>query len=80
MSLAPLSGSFFELEIGRDRLDLGAAQIHRIEIEPQPIQQRQTADDDERGDDEDRHAVAFEKVVDRRQQRIAERRPARSAA
>ena len=69
-----------EVEIGRDRLDLGAAQIHRIEIEPQPVQQRQARRDDAKRDDDDRDAVARQKTVDRRQRRRSRAAPARPAA
>ena len=61
-----------QLKIGRDRLGLGAAQIDRIEIEPQPIEQRQSPDDNERGDNEDRDAMPGEEIIDRRQDGIAE--------
>ena len=62
-----------ELKIGRDQFDVAIAQVHRIEIEPQPIKQRRRAENDERGDDEDRHAMALEEIVDRREECVAER-------
>ena len=52
--LAPPAWSVSSCKIGRDRFDVRIAQIHRIEIEPQPIEQRRRAEDDERGHDEDR--------------------------
>ena len=50
-----------EIEIGRDRFRLRVAQIDRIEVEPQPIEQRQAGDHHQRGADDDRDALALEK-------------------
>ena len=62
----------FELEIGRDRLGRLAAQIHRIEIELQPKQQRQASRDRQQRHDQDRHAMPFQETVDRRQHGVTE--------
>ena len=62
-----------QVEIGRDRFDLGAAQIDRIEIETQMREQRQAGDRDQQRHDDDRHAMLLEKAVDRRERRVAER-------
>ena len=65
-------GIVLQRQIGRDRFGMGAAQIDRIEIKSQPIQQRQSGGDHDRGHDQDRDAMPLEEAIDRRQRRIAE--------
>src|SRR5581483_11068712 len=74
LDIVGAAGSFLlQLQIGGDRFDVAVAEIHRIEIETQPQQEGTGADDDERGHDEDRRAMALEKVINRSEEPVAER-------
>ncbi len=55
-----------QLQKRRNRFDFGASQIERIEVELQPIQQRQTGRDHEPGTDNDRDAVPFHEPINGR--------------
>ena len=46
-----------QIEEGRDQFDLRAAQIDRVEVKLQIVEQRQPAERDHRGADDDRNAV-----------------------
>ena len=61
-----------QIEEGRDRFDLRAAQIERIEVELQAIQQRQPGRDHEPGADDDRNAMPLHEAVDRRERLVAQ--------
>src|SRR5215831_11884585 len=63
--VGPDCGIALELEEGRNRLDLGAAQVERVEIELHPVEQRQAGGDHQRGADDDRNAAAFHEAFDR---------------
>ena len=61
-----------QVEIGRDRFDLRTAQVHRIEVEPQVVQQRQAGDGKAQRRNDDGDSVAFQKIVDRGEHRESE--------
>ena len=71
--IRPGGGIAPQVEIGRDQFDFGTAEIHRVEIEAEEIEQRQAGDGDAERRDDDRDAVAFQEIVDRRQRGNAER-------
>ena len=60
-----------QVEEGRDRFHLRAAQIDRVEIELQPIEQRQAGCHHEPGADDDRNAPALHESVDRRERLVS---------
>ena len=62
-----------QIEKGGDRFDLGIAQVDRVEVELQEIKQRQAGDRDQQRADDDDDAMLFEKMIDRRQERVADR-------
>ena len=64
-------GIAFELEEGCNRFDLGASQIERIEVELQPIEQRQPGGDDEPGADDDRDPVPLHEPIDGRKRLVS---------
>ena len=63
-----------QIEEGRDRFHLRIAQVDRVEVELQEIEQRQAGDRDQQRADDDHDAMLFQEPVDRRQE--AHSRPA----
>jgi hypothetical protein len=56
-----------QLQEGRDGFDVGAAQVERIEIELEPVEQRQSGGDCEASADDDGDSVPLHESIDRRQ-------------
>ena len=57
----------------RDRLAVRVHEVERIVVEPQPIERRQQAEDDERGAEQHGPAPPRQIIVDRRERGVAER-------
>ena len=62
-----------QLQIGGDRLHLGAVQVDRVEVELQIVKERQAAQHHHGGADDDADAVPLHEAIDRRQRLVAER-------
>ncbi len=56
-----------EIKIGRNRFRFWIAQIDRVEVKTEPIEQRQAGDHHDGGAGDDRNTVALKKTIDRRQ-------------
>ena len=62
-----VAGVLREIIEGGDALHLRTAQMHRVRVEPQLHQEGHASEHDDRGDDEDEHAMVLDPVIDGRE-------------